>query len=197
MISGNSVNFYASMTSFYDSEFNLYFYNCNFSNNYGNSIAAVFAAFHFYGLVFFNQTLFQNNTVEINTFIGGAIAIVYGDPTITILYFTNCIYINNYSSNKGGVFAILFGNIYDYNSYYCNNSSPIGGSVFISGYSDFNLTNATVVLGNAGYGGVLRIADATNVFLSNSQFISNTADEGACFSLEGFQMTFYVNYIFF
>lgn len=146
----------------------------------------MFAAFHFYGIVYFENTTFQNNTVEKNTFVGGPVAILYGESLMTILIFLNCSFLDNHSSNKGGVFAILFGDVYVDSSIYRNNSAVAGGSVFLFGYCRFNLTNSYVLEGNSLVGGVLRITEATTVNLINNTFEGNSADQGTCISLEGF-----------
>ena len=107
---------------------------------------------------------------------------------ITKLNYLNCTFINNYSSKKGGVFSILFGDLADVNSYYYNNTALIGGSIYIDGYCGCNLTGGIFALGKADYGGVFRISDGATFFISNTLFNSNSASEGACFSLEGFQI---------
>ena len=192
LVINNSVSFYAVIATFYSSEFNINFTNCNFSYNFGESIGAVFAALHFYGAVIFTQSIFQSNQISINPFEGGSVALLYGDPGLTKIYYFNCSFINNFSSKKGGVFSILFGEIQDTNSFYYNNTAQTGGSIFISGYCRCYITAGIFILGNADYGGVFRIADRPTVRISNTQFISNSANEGACFSVEGFHINFTV-----
>ena len=193
IICNNFVLFYAAMATFYSSAFNVNIIKCNFSDNYGKSIGAVFAALHFYGSVSFTQSIFQNNRIEINTFEGGSIALVYGDPGMTKIYYQNCTFRNNSSSKKGGVFSILYGEIYDTNSFYYNNTAPTGGLAYISGYCRYNLSGAFIGLNKAEYGGVLRISDGATVFISKTVFDSNNANEGTCFSIEGFLINFKVS----
>ena len=193
-IIGNNVSFYASIASFYSGEYDISFIYCNISKNYGSSIGSVFAAFHFYGLVFFNHTIFQENKVEINTFIGGAVLILYGDPYVTKLVYKNCSYISNYSSKKGGVFAILFGEVYDFDSYYNLNVANIGGVIFIFEYSVYNLYNGLIMQTQGNYGAV-RSAGAAIVNIVNTIFYSNYAEVGACLTLDGFAIELNVFFI--
>ena len=186
-IIANKVSFYASISTFYYTEFNLYFYNCNFSYNYGTSVGAVYAALHFGGLIYFNNSFFENNILDINTF-GGAVANLYGELHITILFFKNCSFINNYSSKKGGVFAILYGDLYDSDSVYINNTSINGGTAFISYNNIYNLTNCSLKNSKSQFGGVLSIMASSIVKISHSFFIGNYAENGGCFFGDGFKV---------
>ena len=103
IISNNSVLFYAVIATFYSAEFNININNCNFNNNNGESIGAVFAAFHFYGDVNFTNSIFQGNKVNVSTFEGGSVAILYGGRVITKLNYVNC-FISNLASMGGALF---------------------------------------------------------------------------------------------
>ena len=199
-IIGNNVSFYAVITSFYLSNFNMYFFYCNISNNHGTSVGAAYAALHFDGLVFFNHTIFQNNVVDSNVFIGGAVMIEYG-IYYTLIYFHNCSYINNFSSQKGGVFAVVSGRMYDSNSSYINNTAFYGGTVFVHLACEYYVYNGLFLQNQGNYGGNFRLSDGCLINISNSVFTENKGVIGGCISAHGehisltVKMTFYKFYV--
>ena len=193
----NNASFYASIGTFYFNDFNIYFYYCNISNNYGTSVGGVFAALNVGGLIHFNHCLFQNNCLDNNTFIGGAVFNLYGEISATVIFLKNCTYINNYSSKKGGVFAILYGSVFDTDSYYRNNTSSNGGVAFLFSNCVCNLTNIIFSQTQSQYGGVLSIMEASNVNIKNSIFIGNNGQNGGCIFGEGYNIELNVRNIFY
>ena len=131
----------------------------------------------------------MNNRVDELTFIGGSIAILYGESLLTLIYYKNCSFINNYSSKKAGVFAILFGDVFESDSNHVNNQASLGSSVFIFGSCRYFIDNSTFFNGTSSYNGVLRITEAAIVNIINSRFFNNNATMGTCLSVEGFQIS--------
>ena len=143
---------------------------------------------HFDGVVYFNNSIFQENRVDVNTFNGGAVMNLYG-VFGTPIFFKKCMYIRNFSSKKGGVFAILAGILKDSDSTYINNSACYGGAVFVYIGCHFIIENGVFLKNQANYGGVFRFTDSANILILNSTLENNEAVDGGCMSGAGPQIT--------
>ena len=175
-ITGNIVSFYASIASFYFTEFNLFFYNFNISDNFGNSIGAAYAALHFTGVVYFNNTIFQRNSIDIGDFMGGAAIVFYGIYTMKI-FIKNCSFFENSSNKRGGALCVGVGSLYDSDSKYINNTSARGGSLYLSRLAFGLLVNGYFER-NFGLGGALFVSSALITIL-NTIFESNYSPSSA------------------
>ena len=185
-IIGNKVSFYATISSFYYYAFNMLFLYCNISHNHGTSVGAAYAALHFDGLVYFNHTHFENNTVEINTFLGGPVILLYGVFS-TQIFTKNCTYINNFSSKNGGVLNIEAGEMFDSDSIYINNTAISGGAINIFVYSSIEIKNGLFEINMARYGGAISASGVGRFIIENTMILNNHAKNGAGLSIEGFQ----------
>jgi len=183
-IIGNNVSFYAVISSFYFTPFNLYFFSCKISENHGNSVGAAYAGLHMDGLVYFNNTLFQNNIVDNNTFFGGSSIFIYALFS-TQFFTTNCTYIDNYSSQYAGAVAILAGILTDYGSNYIGNSAELlGGALDIESYSQGTIIEGFFFNNSGSYGAGAAHFNCIVLILNNCQFQLNSAQEGAVLVIE-------------
>jgi len=140
----NTVQFYGVISTFYYTNFNLYFYFNDISYNWGICAGAAFSFCHFGGAVFFNNTNFQGNVLNQSVFVGGAAFFVYGFTESTLIYVKDCNFLENYSDLKGGAIQSTYGQVFVQDSIFIDNFAPIGGAISMSVYCPGSLENVII-----------------------------------------------------
>ena len=134
-INNNSVTFYGVITTFYYTDFYITFLMSDISYNFGISAGAAISFCHYGGIWNVNQTTFIGNVLTgDNIFVGGGAFLVFGVIQSTIIYVTDCKFINNTSSGKGGAIQNIYGQLFVYNSIFIGNDGVYGGAVSVSFY---------------------------------------------------------------
>ena len=179
LVFGNNVSFYAVISSFHFSTFNLHFFNCNISHNFGNSIGAAVGALHFGGNTFFNCSTFAYNHNSGKSFYGGGGLLIYAVFSVKF-YLSNCSFKNNFSVKKGAAIYIVAGQLFDSDSYYANNTSgTYGAGLAAFSYSTLYIQNGFFYNNFATIGGAAIFLQNSNSTILNSNFSYNRAKFGA------------------
>ena len=132
VINNNQVSFYGVVSTFYYTNVNLYFYYNDIFENWGVSAGAAFAFCHFGGNIYFNNTNFTRNVLNQTVFVGGGAIFVYGYTVSTLIYVKDCIFLENYSSLKGGAIQSTYGQVFVWDSIFIDNFAQIGGAISMS-----------------------------------------------------------------
>lgn len=183
LVFGNNVSFYAVISSFYYSSFNLHFFNCNISNNFGTSVGAAIAALNFGGNTFFNRSTFAYNYNEGKSFYGGGGLLIYAVFSVKF-YVTNCSFLNNFSKRKGAGILVLAGQLFDSDSFYGNNTSTFGAGLATLGYSTVYTENGVFYNNIATISGGAMFLENFNCTILNSNFCFNHATFGAAINID-------------
>ena len=163
-INENKVDFYGVVSTFYYSNFNIYFYYNDISYNWGVSAGAAFSFCHFGGKIYFNHTTFIQNVLNQSVFLGGAAMMAYGFTKSTFIYVKDSYFLENYSSTKGGAIQISYGQVYILDSIFIDNFAQIGGVISLSVFSPGGFQN--VVIKNrfkVNQGGGIHCADFAKI----------------------------------
>ena len=173
-INENNVEFYGVISTFYYTSFNLYFYYCDISYNWGISAGAAFSFYHFGGLVYINSSTLIGNVLNESVFVGGAALFLYGTTYYTLIYVEDCKFIDNYSSLKGGAIQAMYGQVHARDSIFIDNVAVYGGAVSIAIYCPGSYTNIIVRSKySVNQGGAFHFSEQSQVkYITFNYFIS-------------------------
>ena len=144
LINSNKVEFYGVVSTFYYTNFNVYFFKSEISYNWGTSAGSAFSFYHFGGYWYFNQSKMIGNILTENVFIGGAALFVYGTTYYTFIYVKNCQFINNTSVLKGGAIQTIYGQVHVLDSEFIDNDALYGGAVSVGFFCPGSYRNVIV-----------------------------------------------------
>ena len=144
VINYNKVEFYGVISTFYYTAFNIYYYGCDISYNWGISAGAAFSFYHFGGNFYINKSRIAGNTLNQSVFVGGAGLFLYGTTYYTLIYVKECTFINNTSTLKGGAIQTMYGQVFAEDSVFIDNVALYGGAVSVAIYCPGSYKNVVV-----------------------------------------------------
>ena len=164
VINHNKVEFYGVISTFYYTDFNIYFYFCDISYNWGISAGAALSFYHFGGLVYINQSTLIGNTLNVSVFVGGAAIFLYGTTYYTLIYVKDCKFINNTSTLKGGAIQAMYGQVHAEDTEFIDNGALYGGAVSVAIYCPGSYKNIIVRSKHfMNQGGAFHFSEQSNV----------------------------------
>lgn len=157
---------------------------CTFRENNAESGGAIFAELH--STISVSDTVFEGNVIKCSNLsecFGGAIHIVNSSH----LSASKCTFHNNsaygYSNAKGGVVAVMNGNVYIQESVFAINRATDGGVMF-SQHSRINISASTFRNNAAIHIGAVLHLDTTSLTTVDTTFKGNKAEQGIIYLVE-------------
>ena len=164
VFSDNKVEFYGAFSTFYYTQFNIFFDSMEISHNWGIAAGSAFSFFHFAGSIFINNSRFYQNVLNQSVFIGGAAIFVYGYCTTTFVYITKCEFFENFCDLKGGAIQNAYGLVFVSDCIFIDNYANFGGAISMNIFSPGSLQNVIIQNRNVvNQGGGVHASDFASI----------------------------------